>query len=171
MIKSRKGGRSENLRGMGRLVKGVVFYILTKSHPYSASPDGKVSQYLAEIYNLLLLFSPQLFQTFRRHCTLLNEEHESNYYDRYLFFLHTPNKVGSMYVLITCIIYSWEKELCNLYNKRYSTWSVFKGQLIQKENLRVFKTNQKVNQNFWSISVLFSKMGQIKTIKALYHIR
>ena len=162
MIKSRNGGRSESLRGKGRLVKGVVFYILTKSHPYSASPDGKVSQYLAEIDNLLLLFSPPLFQTFRRYCTLLNEEHESNYYDRYLFF-HTPNKVGSMYVLITYIIYSWEKELCNLYNKRYSTWSLFKGQLIQKESFGVFefpKKQTKFFEVFLSYSLKWVKSKQ-----------
>ena len=103
MIKSRNGGRSVNLRGKGPLVKGVVFYILAKSHPYSAGPDEKVPQYLAEIEDLLLLYAPPLFQTFHRHCTLLNEEHESNYHDRswfmdrYVPVFHTPNKVGSRY--------------------------------------------------------------------------
>jgi hypothetical protein len=43
-----------------------------------------------------------------------------------------------------------------------------KGQLISKRNFCVFK---KANEFFLKISALASKMGQIKKIKSLYHIR
>ena len=65
MSVSQKDGQKQKQwkvrKSEGTLVKGVVFYILAKYHPYSTGPDEKVSQNVAEIENLLLLFAPPLF--------------------------------------------------------------------------------------------------------------